>query len=224
MKRLNVSSCDWLNFINLSVSLPWQLEFLITPLYESTGIFLSCTYVHSTPFKLHAPPSPYKNWTLIIFAEKQPTLLYCINKVFKTLQVLYNLLLTQLSVRFLCILRLTWWGVPVSEHNQNFTKDCCVDLSNPSQRYPLGNIARSLTNGAETYHVNMNHTIRVQDLRGTLQNNGFIFRWPPRVSLSATTHMFRWTTTIPFAPRANGFAAIVVFLLCQVGWTVCITG
>ena len=106
MSRWNVSSCDWLNFINLSVSLPWQLEFLITPLYESTVcIFLSCTYVYSTPFKLHGPPFPHNNWTLIMFAEKQPTLLYCINKVLKTLQVLYSLLLTQFYVRFLCIHR-----------------------------------------------------------------------------------------------------------------------
>jgi len=56
-----------------------------------------------------------------MLAEKQPMLLYCINKVFKTLQVLYNLLLTQLCVRFFCILRPTWQrGVPEPEHNQNF--------------------------------------------------------------------------------------------------------
>ena len=51
---------------------------------------------------------------------------------------------------------------------------------------------------------------------------GPIFRWPPRVLL-ATTHMFRLTPTIPFAPRANEFAPIVL-LLYQVGWAVCVTG
>ena len=121
MKRWNVSSCDWLNFMNLSLSLPWQLESLITLLCESIGIFLSCIYLYSIPFKLHDPPSPPNNWTLIMFADKQPTLLNCINKVFKTLQVMYNLLLTQLCVRFLCILRPNWqWGVQVPEYNQNF--------------------------------------------------------------------------------------------------------
>ena len=55
-----------------------------------------------------------------MFAEKQPTLLYCINKLFKTFKVMYNLLLTELCVRFLCILRPTWQrGVPVPEYNQN---------------------------------------------------------------------------------------------------------
>ena len=108
MKRWNISSCDWLNFIILSVSLPWQMESLITLLYEYTVISLSCTHLHSNPFKLHAPPSPPKNWTIIMFAQKQLTLLYCINKMFKTLQVLYNLLLTQLCVIFLCIHRPKW--------------------------------------------------------------------------------------------------------------------
>ena len=100
-------------------TLPCQLESFIPLLYGCTGIFLSCTHLHSNPFKLHALPSPPKNWTIIMFAEKQLTLLYCINKMFKTLQVLYNPLLTQLCVRFLCILRPTWqWCVPVPEHNQ----------------------------------------------------------------------------------------------------------
>jgi hypothetical protein len=61
MKRWNVSSCDWLNFINLSVSLLWQLESLITLLCESFVIFHSSTYLFSTPFKLHAQPTPPLN-------------------------------------------------------------------------------------------------------------------------------------------------------------------
>jgi hypothetical protein len=92
MKRWNVSSCDWLNFMNPSVSLPWQLESLITLLCEYLGIFHSCTHLYSTPFTLHAQPTTPQHWTLIMFCEKQPMLLYCINKVFKTLQVMYNLL------------------------------------------------------------------------------------------------------------------------------------
>jgi hypothetical protein len=121
MKRWNVSSCDWLNFMNLSVSLPWQLESLIILLCKSFVIFHPSTYLYSTPFKLHAQPTPPQQWTLIMFGEKQPMLLYCINKVFKTLQAMYSLLLTQLCVRFLCILRLTWQcGVPVPAHNQRF--------------------------------------------------------------------------------------------------------
>jgi hypothetical protein len=48
MKRWNVSSFDWLNFMNLSVSLPWQLESLIKLLCESFGIFDSFTYLYST--------------------------------------------------------------------------------------------------------------------------------------------------------------------------------
>jgi hypothetical protein len=121
MKRWNVSSCDWLNSMNLSVSLPWQLESLITLLCESFGIFLSRTYLYSTPFKIYAPPTPPQNWTRRMFGEKQPSLMYCINKVFKTLQVMYSLLLIQFCVRFLCILWPTWQhGVPVPAHNQNF--------------------------------------------------------------------------------------------------------
>jgi len=121
MKKWNVSFSDWLNFMNLSVSIPRELESLITLRCESFGIFLSCTYLYSTPFKLHAPPTPPHNWTLIMFGEKQPRLLYCINKVFKTLQIMHNLLLIQLCVRFLCIHRPTWqWGLPVPAHNQNF--------------------------------------------------------------------------------------------------------
>jgi hypothetical protein len=57
MKRWNVSSGDWLNFMNLSVSLPWQLESLIILPCEVFGIFHSCTYLYSTPFKLHAQPT-----------------------------------------------------------------------------------------------------------------------------------------------------------------------
>jgi len=53
-----------------------------------------------------------------MIGKNQPRLLYCINKVFKTLQVMYCLLLTQLCVRFLCILRPTLqWSVPVLAHN-----------------------------------------------------------------------------------------------------------
>ena len=121
MKRWNVSSCDWLNFMNLSVSLPWQLEFLIRLLCKSFGIFHTCAYLYSIPFTQHAQPTPPQHWTLIMFGEKQPMLLYFINKLFKTLQVLCNLHLTQLCVRFLCILRPTWQcGVPVPANNQNF--------------------------------------------------------------------------------------------------------
>jgi hypothetical protein len=80
MKRWNVSSCNWLNFMHLSVSLSWHLESLITLLCESFGIFHSCTYLYSTPFTLHTQLTPPQHWTLIMFGEKQPMLLYCFNK------------------------------------------------------------------------------------------------------------------------------------------------
>jgi hypothetical protein len=78
MKRWNVSSYDWLNFVNLSVSLPLQLESLITLLWESIWDFPLLYILIFSPIqaKWSTHPTPELNPYNICWEAAKFTVLY----------------------------------------------------------------------------------------------------------------------------------------------------